>query len=62
MYIFDFLLYHVKLASNHDQLPRRLDFEEIKARLNASDLATSTVKVESKRDDVIEIEDYPTRL
>lgn len=61
MYIFDFLLYHVKLASNRDELPRKLDFEEIKARLFAFDLATSTVK-SKKLDEVIEIDDYPTRL
>lgn len=61
MYIFDFLLYHVKLASNLDELPRKLDFEDIKARLKAFDLATSTVK-SKKPDEVIEIEDYPTRL
>lgn len=33
MYTFEFLLYNVKLSSNSDKLPSKLDFEEIKQRL-----------------------------
>lgn len=62
MYIFDFLLYHVKLASSRDKLPRKLDIEEIKSRLRASDSLTSTTTIKAVNDEVIEIEDYPTRL
>lgn len=38
MYTFEFLLYYVKLSSNHDKLPSKLDFEEIKQalKLNSS--------------------------
>lgn len=46
MYVFDYLMYHVKLST---QLPRKLDFEEIKRHLNVtSSLSNSTIKSDSK--------------
>jgi hypothetical protein len=36
MYVFDFLLYHSKLFTSSDKLPRKLDIEEIKQSLNVT--------------------------
>ena len=50
MYTFEFLLNYVKLSSNHDKLPSKMDFEEIKQRLTSmsstaenDDLEVSTI-------------------
>lgn len=42
MYMFDFLFYHVKVMTTHSgELPRKLDFEEIKLRLKETTPTTT---------------------
>ncbi|CRL06198.1 CLUMA_CG018901, isoform A [Clunio marinus] len=41
MYVFDFFLYHAKLSTNHDKLPRKVSFEEVEMNLNAASASNS---------------------
>lgn len=43
MFVYDFILYHVQQSSHSKILPRKLDFAEVQAKLNATkDFRTST--------------------